>query len=271
MKHVLFLLMFAVLGFTGGITTQAWLAPDGTRTAPAYSFSSETDLGGYRSGSGSLCLTINDDDDGRTCFGSGALRLGSDGTAFGRLTFDNSTQFYLVNDSTTDSFGWWSDTSTDDLFVGSYGTRFIIGNSYTTTTYMHTYNVSGGNLVMGNSAGTAWTTSQGVGYTGYGIRLDVGGYLATFSTTTGLTGGGDGVIEYRYNGTVTGYSRNKDIFEVASASYSFIPAKSNGAPASTVCDASAETGRIIQDYSNNRLYVCNFDGASGWKYMTLTE
>jgi hypothetical protein len=271
MKHVLFLLVFAVLGFTGGITTQAWLAPDGTRTAPAYSFSSETDLGGYRSGSGSLCLTINDDDDGRTCFGSGSLRLGSDGTAFGRLTFDNSTQFYLVNDSTTDSFGWWTDTSTDDMFVGSYGSRFIIGNSYTTTTYMHSYVLTAGDLVMGNSAGTAWTTSQGVGYTNYGVGLDVGGVLGVWSNTSGITSAGSDAIQYQLNGTVYGYSRNKDLLEIASSSIFMTISNSNGAPASTICDASAETGRLVHDYLNNRLYVCNFDGASGWKYMTLTE
>jgi len=44
----------------------------------------------------------------------------------------------------------------------------------------------------------------------------------------------------------------------------------DGAPAAGDCDADAERGRMILDYTNNRLYICN--GATrGWDYMGLTN
>lgn len=44
----------------------------------------------------------------------------------------------------------------------------------------------------------------------------------------------------------------------------------NGAPAAGDCDADAERGRMILDYTNNRLYICN--GATrAWDYIALTD
>jgi hypothetical protein len=42
----------------------------------------------------------------------------------------------------------------------------------------------------------------------------------------------------------------------------------NGVPTATDCDVAAELGRIIFDYSNNRLYTC--DGTGGWRFATTT-
>lgn len=55
--------------------------------------------------------------------------------------------------------------------------------------------------------------------------------------------------------------------QVASSGYIQIGYQ-GGAPASTACDTTAETGRITYDDSNNRLYVC--DGTGGWRFATTT-
>ena len=46
----------------------------------------------------------------------------------------------------------------------------------------------------------------------------------------------------------------------------------SGAPAAGDCDANAETGRLVVDYTNNRFYVCNALGTSrNWDYIALTD
>jgi hypothetical protein len=47
----------------------------------------------------------------------------------------------------------------------------------------------------------------------------------------------------------------------------------NGAPTAGDCDANAETGRFIYDYTNHKLMVCNEQSTTraGWDYVGLTD
>lgn len=58
----------------------------------------------------------------------------------------------------------------------------------------------------------------------------------------------------------------------AVAEYIRIDAES-GAPTSTDCDSVTERGRMLLDYTNNRLYICNENASStrGWDYLNLTD
>jgi len=42
----------------------------------------------------------------------------------------------------------------------------------------------------------------------------------------------------------------------------------NGVPGSVDCDEDTERGRMILDYLNNRLYICN-GAVRGWDYINL--
>ncbi len=44
-----------------------------------------------------------------------------------------------------------------------------------------------------------------------------------------------------------------------------------GAPPAGDCDAAAESGRMIIDHTNDRLYVCNESSGRGWDFIALTD
>ncbi|MFA6145741.1 MAG: hypothetical protein WC697_00210 [Patescibacteria group bacterium] len=45
----------------------------------------------------------------------------------------------------------------------------------------------------------------------------------------------------------------------------------SGAPASADCDAVGENGRMVMDYYNDRLYICNQLSGRGWDYISLSD
>lgn len=273
LKHIPLAILTMLLGYTGGATTQQWLSADGTISAPAYSFSTDTDLGLYRSGAGSLCATAGATDiDGQVCFANGQAQIASSAGGYGLLYLDTaSIASWMSWDSTTDYFGWYIDSSTDDVFMGTYGTRFANAPGITTT-YMHTYTASGGNLVMGNSTGTAWTTSHGLGYTSHGIKLDVGGRAQVGTTgISGLEGAGDGSIAWVNQSTIVAYTRLKDLVEAVTSACSLAIGYNTGTPTGAACDNTAEDGRLYHNYGDNRVYVCNQTSTNGWYYFDLTE
>ena len=45
----------------------------------------------------------------------------------------------------------------------------------------------------------------------------------------------------------------------------------DGAPPAGDCDANDESGRMIIDYTNDRLYICNQRSGRGWDYIPLTD
>lgn len=55
--------------------------------------------------------------------------------------------------------------------------------------------------------------------------------------------------------------------QVSSTSYIQM-GNSDGAPTAGDCDAATELGRMIFDYTNNRIYIC--DGTGGWRSATTT-
>jgi len=70
------------------------------------------------------------------------------------------------------------------------------------------------------------------------------------------------------NGFVgVGTSSPESTLTIGGSNYLQIGTRS-GAPPSGDCDADAEHGRMIYDYANNRLYIC--DGAGLWKSATTT-
>ena len=44
-----------------------------------------------------------------------------------------------------------------------------------------------------------------------------------------------------------------------------------GVPPAGECDANRESGRMILDYTNDRLYICNQRSGRGWDYIGLTN
>lgn len=275
-REYLFLTLFAILGFTGGTTTQQWLAHDGTRAAPAYSFSAEPGLGMYRAGSGQICATGVDTADGRICFQDGQMQIGTGNVAGPKFIIDSatSTGTYFA-DTTTDTIGLYTDTSTHDVFIGTYGTRFVFSNG-TATTYMHNYSAESGNLAMRSASGSAWTASMGFGYPSYPTpKLDIGGKWAVGvndqTAVTGFQSGGADSLAWVVNSNTIAHSRNKDVLEITGADISLALQTNNGKPTGTDCDAAAEDGRLWTDYANNRLYVCNATSTNNWMYVDLVE
>lgn len=64
-----------------------------------------------------------------------------------------------------------------------------------------------------------------------------------------------------------GTSSPQSTLTIGGSNYLQIGTRS-GAPTGTDCDVAAELGRMVFDYANDRLYVC--DGVSGWKSATTT-
>jgi hypothetical protein len=126
---------------------------------------------------------------------------------------------------------------------------------------------SGGNLTTGNNNiaigyNVDFPDSTGnnqltIGNIIYGIGID--GTNATVST------GNIGIA------TSTPRSRfSVGDPEDATNDYVQIDAK-DGAPAAGDCDEDSETGKMIVDYTNDRLYVCNQLSGRGWDYSSLTD
>ena len=44
-----------------------------------------------------------------------------------------------------------------------------------------------------------------------------------------------------------------------------------GAPPAGDCDANGESGRMIIDYTNDVLYICNQLSGRGWDHIDLTD
>lgn len=275
MRTVATALMVALLGFAGGTTANQWLAPNGTSTLPAYSYTNETDLGIYRRGTGEICTANGSDTDTNLCFEGGQLQVSSDGTQPAYVALANAasnTHMWYYMDSAADFNMVCSDSSNLDFGIGTYAGDFAFAPSCSSPSAVHVqrYSVTSGNLSLLSSGGAAATSSLGWRYGSAAYTLSVGnriypGHLDNYISQTATD-----ELTYTINLEDVAITRNKDLIEMKAGKYlrTYSP---NSTLVAGNCDATGENGAFVVDYGDNRLYVCNFDGGNAWMYIDLTE
>jgi hypothetical protein len=287
-REFLLMLVVVLLGFSGGVSTQQWLSADGSLGAPAYSFSAETDLGLSRKAATQLCLQNASDVDSYVCFDDGRLLTSGNTGGFSNsgviamnTTSGQEVVPFVYQDTTNDFAGTCAESSTLDMYIGTYaGDAALVPACNTlTTTYLHryTYNGTNGSLSLLDSTGAAWGSTQAIGSTSatMAYTMSVGGSI--IGAGAAATGGSSYITQdaadswaYYTSGNLIARTRNKDLFEVEDGKYLLTTPKVSNV-VGTECDASSETGRFVADYGDNRVYVCNYDGGSTWMYFDLTE
>ena len=275
MRTIATILAVSVLGYTGGTTTQQWLAASGTLAAPSYSFSSETDNGLYRIAAGAMCVGLNNDLDGLTCFKSGQLLTNSSSTGVGSLQMSLAYPFTF---STTNTFTGAQYDGAVDMFIGTRsGTPILAPHLTGTSTHAMSFTPSSGNLTMGNSTGTAWSSSTnnigGSNAIAMNHKFSIGaGDLYSFDSddNTGVKSATVDEISWMAGGATVAYSRGQNFLEFPDGKYLRIGTVT-GTTVVANCSSTAEDGRVVVNYGDNRLYVCNYTGSTSWMYVDLTE
>jgi hypothetical protein len=272
-----FLVLLLLGAFTGGTTTQQWLSASGTAAAPAYSFSTDTNLGIYRREAGSICAVPAGDANSATCFKSGQMLINSVTSTAGVLEFVDgvSTPLTIMANNT---FVGAQYNSTVDIFLGARsGTPILAPHLAGTTTNAMSFTPSSGNLVMGNSSGTAWSSGSnnigGSNTIAMNHKFSIGaGDLYSLETddNTGISSATTDEVSWVAGGTTVAYSRGNNLLEIADGKYLRVGAVT-GTTAVANCSSAAEDGRVVVNYSDNRVYVCNYTGSTSWMYFDLTE
>jgi hypothetical protein len=188
----------------------------------------------------------------------------------------------LVTSSSTINNAWGYATAVNAITGGNYITAKgmyshinnlstgTFGTSYGLHVEADNFNASGTLTTLYGVALSGWSNNGTVG-TNYGIyadnSIDFGStryFIYSSSTSNSYIAGNVGL------GTTSPQSQLQ-IGTTNSSSSQYIQIDSEtSAPAAGDCDSDTERGRMIQDFTANRLYVCG--GASrGWDYVALTD
>jgi hypothetical protein len=263
--------------FDGGAISLQLLAPDGSAAAPAYSFSTDTNSGFYRSladrssfatfGSSTYAIEFQATTTGSTAAWASASGLLSGGPALlGSSTTDNGI-------GSASRLEYWNNGAITAWLEGDATSgQLCLGNPATTTKpCLSPEATSNGVLRFLNPSNLGWTGTVDLG----------SGYLRSTGTSIGFSFGGDtdtGFLSYAFSdyGAVAGggYSTftwdTNEFATVGGQSYTFHVTSGAGDPPEGDCDADAERGRLYLDTTNSKFYVCG--GATRlWDHAVLTD
>jgi hypothetical protein len=194
---------------------------------------------------------------------------------------DNTTTGLSISDG-TNGFTWSASGTAKWTMNTSGGRNYLcVGPWNTDKVPCFTTTDGGTDLVMYESDGSAWTGSMvlGTGVVNLKDGTAASPSIVFDNDNTGLYRIGANDLGMSIAGTSAGSLAKEvsagTVFDAAkpASGYYLNLGDHNGDPDGADCNANAETGRMIYDYTNHRLRVCNEQSASrsDWDYISITD